>query len=153
MVVRRPVFDGQKQRTALETFQKDAGIDATTAAKSVGLSYPQYNRYLWGRVPLRTDQIATFAAAYRVSSADLSRALGLMDETPSATSEPVYTLDDMRAELLAAGLPDDMIAEALDAGRDQPALSRKGIALAWRHQWAKDVAKLTAAEKPRRRTG
>ena len=80
VMVRRSVFDGQRQREALEALQKAAGIDATTAAKGVGLSYPQYNRYLWGKTPLRTDQVATFSAVYGVTKAELSRALGLMDD-------------------------------------------------------------------------
>lgn len=76
----RVTFDGKKQRAALERFQKDAGLDATTAALAVHLSYPQYNRYLWGKLPLRTDQIAQFAATYGITKADLTRALGLMDD-------------------------------------------------------------------------
>jgi hypothetical protein len=80
MVMDRPTFDGQRQRDALKALQESSGRDATAVARDVGLSYPQYNRYLWGRVPLRTDQIATFAAAYGATSAELSRALGLLDD-------------------------------------------------------------------------
>lgn len=80
VTVDRPGFDGERQREALDALQKAAGLQATTAAQAVGLSYPQYNRYLWGQVPLRTDQIPAFAAAYKVSKAELIRALGLLDE-------------------------------------------------------------------------
>lgn len=76
----RSAFDGQRQADALSGFQKAAGLDATKAARAVSLSYPQYNRYLWGQVPLRTDQIAAFAAAYGVKKAELTRALGLLDD-------------------------------------------------------------------------
>jgi hypothetical protein len=79
-MVERVTFDGQKQRDALTGFQAASGIDATTAARAVHLSYPQYNRYLWGKLPLRTDQIPLFAAAYGISKAELTRALGLMDD-------------------------------------------------------------------------
>lgn len=80
VTVDRPGFDGEQQREALTALQKAAGLEATAAAQAVGLSYPQYNRYLWGRVPLRTDQISAFAAAYKVSRAELTRALGLLDD-------------------------------------------------------------------------
>lgn len=80
----RAAFDGRRQRDALTAYQKRAGLDATTAAKAVHLSYPQYNRYLWGSVPLRTDQIRLFADAYGIAQADLTRALGLMDEASGA---------------------------------------------------------------------
>lgn len=69
-----------QQSEALSGLQDAAGLEATTAAGLVGLSYPMYNRYLWGQVPLRTDQIPVFAKAFRVSTADLTRALGLMDD-------------------------------------------------------------------------
>lgn len=80
LVADRQTFDGQRQRDALTAFQKAAGMDATMGARAVGLSYPQYNRYLWGRVPLRTDQIPSFAAAYGITKAELSQALGLFDD-------------------------------------------------------------------------
>jgi hypothetical protein len=80
VAVNRPGFDGEQQREALTALQKAAGLEATAAAQAVGLSYPQYNRYLWGHVPLRTDQISAFAAAYKVSRAELTRALGLLDD-------------------------------------------------------------------------
>lgn len=76
----RDTAAGQQQREALARFQKDAGLDATVAAGLVGLSYPQYNRYLWGKLPLRTDQVPLFAAAYGITKAELTRALGLLDD-------------------------------------------------------------------------
>lgn len=78
--IQKPAFDGDRQAKALSELQEAAGIDATVAAQLVGLSYPQYNRYLWGRVPLRTDQFRAFAEAYGVTRAALARALGLMDD-------------------------------------------------------------------------
>jgi transcriptional regulator with XRE-family HTH domain len=95
VTVDRPGFDGERQREALQALQKAAGLEATAVAQAVGLSYPQYNRYLWGRVPLRTDQISAFAAAYKVSRAELTRALGLLDD------EPVSALDASIREALA----------------------------------------------------
>ena len=38
-MVERVTFDGQKQRDALTGFQAASGIDATTAARAVHLSY------------------------------------------------------------------------------------------------------------------
>lgn len=70
-VSERPRFDGQQQREALTTLQRGSGKDATTVAQEVHLSYPQYNRYLWGRIPLRVDQFESFAKAYGVTPRDL----------------------------------------------------------------------------------
>lgn len=96
-------FDGQRQRDALTELQKRAGLEATAAAQAVNLSYPQYNRYLWGRVPLRTDQIRTFAAAYGVSKADLTRALGLLDD--EVTESPYDMAADLRGHIPEDDIP------------------------------------------------
>lgn len=113
-VSERPPFDGQRQRDALTRFQGEAGIDATVAARAVNLSYPQYNRYLWGRLPLRTDQIPAFAAAYGVATATLTRALGLLDEPA----------DDASWDFLAAlrrAVPDpSYVEQAFATGHDAP---------------------------------
>ena len=125
-VADKPVFDGQQQRQALEALQKAAGIDATAAARSVGLSYPQYNRYLWGRVPLRTDQIRTFAQAYGVTTAALTRALGLLDDEPDAV------LLARVAEALGA-CSDDATARAVERELTQ-------LAPRWRDELLADIA-------------
>lgn len=125
-VIDRPTFDGQRQRDALTAAQKRSGRDATDVAHEVGLSYPQYNRYLWGRLPLRTDQIAAFAAAYRITKAELSRALGLMDDEDLAAlreraiavlgPENAAVADDVARGLL--GHTDDVRDAALASMQD-----------------------------------
>jgi hypothetical protein len=78
----RDTAAGERQHAALSRFQQESKLDATTIARAVGLSYPQYNRYLWGKLPLRTDQITTFARAYGIPRAELTRELGLLDALP-----------------------------------------------------------------------
>jgi transcriptional regulator with XRE-family HTH domain len=113
-VTDRPRFDGRRQREALTGLQKASGLDATTVARAVNLSYPQYNRYLWGRVPLRTDQIADFAAAYGVPTAELIRALGLLDPAPEETIIELR-LSPNEDEMLqqVEGLPDEIREQML----------------------------------------
>jgi hypothetical protein len=117
---RRVTFDGQRQRAALERFQEATELDATAIARAVGLSYPQYNRYRWGRLPLRTDQIPVFAAAYGVTTATLTQALGLMDDIAVSADDPAW---DFRAELKRAK-PNDpegaarLYRELAEAGQD-----------------------------------
>jgi hypothetical protein len=108
----RDTAAGQRQHEALSRFQRDAGLDATQAARTVGLSYPQYNRYLWGRLPLRTDQIPRFAAAYGVPKSELTRALGLLDD---AMDQPW----SMR-EALRSHLTEDEIERQVEKHKDAP---------------------------------
>jgi len=103
-----------------------------------------YDLYEEGTSVIRLDRLADWAHAFGLSEREFADAV-----LEPSQSEPRYSLDDMRAELQAAGLPDDLIAEALDTGRDQPALSRKGVARAFL-QWH---AKHGHAERGRRRTG
>lgn len=76
----KPAFDGGRQREVLTALQKASERDATAVARDVHLSYPQYNRYLWGQLPLRSDQFRTFAAAYDVPVWTMLRLL--FTETP-----------------------------------------------------------------------
>lgn len=117
----RATFDRRRQREALTEFQKRAGLDATAAAQAVHLSYPQYNRYLWGRVPLRTDQIQRFASAYGVRQAELTRALGLLEEP----DEAVYDMAaDLRGCVPEADIPAMVDRHAGETVEEQQAAAR-----------------------------
>lgn len=92
-MTRRADYDGRKQREALRALQRASGRTATEIAYEVGMSDPQYRRYLAGSAMLRVDQLEPFARAFGVTVADLSRRLGLMDD------EAAPGCWDLRAEL------------------------------------------------------
>ena len=76
----RTAFDGRVQRAALTDLQARSGKTATDLASEVGLSDPQYRRYVWGKLPIRSDQLSSFASAYGVTVPELSSALGFCGE-------------------------------------------------------------------------
>lgn len=127
----RAAFDGRRQREALTDLQQRAGLDATSAAQAVHLSYPQYNRYLWGHVPLRTDQIRLFAMAYGVSPAELTRALGLLDEETPASWDMAAAL---RGHVLERDIPGLVAKHAGEPAESQQAAVRGYIRAARRAQ-------------------
>ena len=133
----RPRFDGRRQRAALVRLQQKAGRNATTVASEVGLSYPQYNRYLWGRTPLRSDQFAAFARAYGVSVAELAEALGFGEPPPDPEG---WTQEQARAYLEAEGLPPEHVESRMDVLADLKPLSRRGAAEAFVLIWRRHLA-------------
>lgn len=84
----RDAFDGGRQRVVLSKLQRRAGLSATEVARDVDLSYPQYLRYVWGKLPIRSDQVERFAAAYGVTPLDLAAELSGVDVYPPEPSEP-----------------------------------------------------------------
>lgn len=123
-MVGRATWDGQRQRRALAALVDASPHDATELARMAGLSYPQFLRYVWGKVPLRTDQIPVFAAALGVTTAALVSDLGLLDAESAAHSGESLPDSgwDFRAELLALAPADNPFvvdALALGAGQDE----------------------------------
>lgn len=115
-VADRPTFDGTRQREALTALQRASGRDATAIAKDVGLSYPQYNRYLWGHLPLRLDQVEPFAFAYGTSPRRLVDLI-LRDDI----SEPAFDM----AAYLKPHIPQDDIPAMVERHAGEPAESQK----------------------------
>lgn len=72
-------FDGKRQRAVIRKLARNAGLEQTELAQAVGLSYPQLLRYAYGKVPLRTFQLAAFARAFGVDPLDLAAELGGVD--------------------------------------------------------------------------
>lgn len=86
----RARFDGVRQRDALARFQKASGYEATEIAARVGLSYNQYLRYVWGKAPLRLDQVETFARAYGITPRTLTDAILPADEPGAILRERLH---------------------------------------------------------------
>lgn len=78
----REAFDGDRQSAVLSKLQRRAGKSATSVARDIDLSYPQYLRYAWGKLPIRSDQMERFAAAYGVAPLDLAAELSGVDVYP-----------------------------------------------------------------------
>lgn len=93
----RPVFDGSRQRLALTKLQERSGRAPTDIASELGLSDPQYRRYVWGKLPLRVDQFEPFARAYGVA------VRLLVDLIVDDAIDPAW---DFRAYLREAGIPE-----------------------------------------------
>jgi hypothetical protein len=104
----RDTPEGQRQAKALRDAERDSGRKRSEIVAVLPMEHDQYKRYLRGDTPLRWDQIPLFAEAYGIKAADLSRALGLMDDAPTAQDivvPPGWTL----REALRGRLPDDEI--------------------------------------------
>lgn len=99
----RGKFNGIEQRAALVKFQEESGRAPTEIAADLGLSDPQYRRYVWGKLPLRTDQFAPFARAYGIPVRRLIEAV--------FRAELAAESFDFRAYLRAAGIPEEAIEE------------------------------------------
>lgn len=79
---------GRRQGAALRDLEQGSGRKRSAIVAdlddAIRVGHDQYRRYLRGDTPLRIDQFDAFAAAYRVTKADLARALGLLDDDVDA---------------------------------------------------------------------
>jgi len=80
----RDTPQGARQREVLRALEKDAGrkrafivADLTT---DIEVGHDQYRRYLRGDTPLQWSHFSAFAKAFKVTTSELTRALGLMDD-------------------------------------------------------------------------
>lgn len=83
-VSKRIKFNSARQRDGLTALQEACERSPTDIASDLGMSDPNYRRYVAGRVPLRYDQFARFAGAYGVTVAELVRSIGLLDDEATA---------------------------------------------------------------------
>jgi hypothetical protein len=127
----KPPFDGGRQADALSKLQDAAGLEATEAAQKVALSYPQYNRYLWGKLPLRTDQFKLFADAYGVTVAALTCALGLLDDAPDPTLR--FSLDPEEFQRQVKDLEPELRDQAIRSMQESLAVMQSESDLARRN--------------------
>ncbi len=126
-MVGRTAFNGDRQRVVLSKLQKRSGMGATEVARAVGLSYPQYLKYAWGKVPLRSDQLATFAAVYGVDPLDLSAELNGADiyaEMQSDQPAEVWTFRDA----LRGHLPESLIDRYAPIWEGRPLVNQMSAA-------------------------
>jgi hypothetical protein len=119
----RATEKGQRQQAALRRFERESGRKRSAIVadldREIEVGHDQYRRYLRGDTPLRWDQIGVFARALNATQADLTRALGLLDD------EPVSAVDAAIREALAGakvaggqrGL--DQIADSLEPLSDE----------------------------------
>lgn len=132
---------GARQRDVLRQLEQDSGRKRSAIVADldaqINVGHDQYRRYLRGDTPLRWDQIDVFAKALNTTKAELSRALGLLDDDPdpvlrARAAEAVgpgiapemgATLDDIARELGKHDpkLQDDLLRQMRDVISTQPA--------------------------------
>lgn len=82
----RDTDKGQQQRDVLRRLEQQSGRKRSAIVAEldaeINVGHDQYRRYLRGDTPLRWDQIDVFARAFGATKAELSRALGLLDDEP-----------------------------------------------------------------------
>ncbi len=110
-VSHREGFDGARQRAALTHLQDQSKRPATQLAAEIGLSYNQYLRYVWGKTPLRFDQVEAFARAYGVAPRSLVD-LVLRDEIPERGR--------VLRERLTGRIPQDALEQLIREHGDAP---------------------------------
>lgn len=123
---------GERQARVLQALERAAGRRRAEIVAGLPLEHDQYRRYLRGDTPLRWDQIATFAAAYGVSTEHVARELGLIDGPP-----PPVTVTRLSAELAELERQTEHLAPEI----------REQILRSWRES----VAILNAASELARR--
>jgi hypothetical protein len=126
-VATREAFDGDRQREVLTKLQTRSGYEATELSHRVGLSYPQYLRYVWGKLPLRADQLPAFARAYGVSPIDLAAEIAGQDvyaTMPPNEPAPEWTF----RTALRGHLPEDMIDRLAATWEGRPILNQQAAA-------------------------
>lgn len=126
-MVERQAFDGMRQRSVLAKLQKNTGKEATEVARAVGLSYPQYLRYAWGKVPIRTDQIDAFAEVYQVDPLDLAAELFGVDLYADETKRDADPRWTFRGELHGK-IPEELIDELAEDWEGKPILNQMAAA-------------------------
>jgi hypothetical protein len=80
----RDTEKGRQQRETLRRLERESGRKRSAIVadldREIEVGHDQYRRYLRGDTPLRWDQIGVFAWAFKVSQAELTRALGLLND-------------------------------------------------------------------------
>ena len=114
----RDTEKGRAQSEVLRSFESDCGrkrsVIVAELTEAIDVQHDQYRRYLRGDTPLKWDQIGAFARAFRVTTAALTQALGLMDDAAiTATAEPPDDPTWNFLEELRRAWPDD--PEAVEA--------------------------------------
>lgn len=75
---------GGQQSNGLRRLEKASGRKRSAIVaeldEALEIGHDQYRRYLRGETPLKLDQFDAFAHAFRVTTAELSRAIGLLDD-------------------------------------------------------------------------
>lgn len=78
----------RQQSTGLRQLEKDSGRKRSAIVaeldEAIRVGHDQYRRYLRGDTSLNTGQFDAFARAFKVTTAELTRAIGLLDDEPDA---------------------------------------------------------------------
>jgi hypothetical protein len=118
---------GEQQARVLQDLERACGRRRAEIVAELPMEHDQYRRYLRGDTPLRWDQIATFAAAYRVSAASVAKLLGLVEEPPDAPPKLVETRfshdwDELQRQVADLDVPDEIREQILRGFRESIAV-------------------------------
>jgi hypothetical protein len=115
----RDTAEGERQAQVLQDLERQSGRRRAEIVADLPMEHDQYRRYVRGDTPLRWDQIPAFAAAYRVSTAGVARALGLLDDGPRTPESSVvetrfsHDWDTLQRQVAALDVPDEIREQIL----------------------------------------
>ena len=136
-------FDGKRQRAVIRKLARNAGLEQTELAQAVGLSYPQLLRYAYGKVPLRTFQLAAFARAFGVDPLDLAAELGGADVFEDQTVNPDRPVWNFR-DALRCHLTEDLIEQLAPQWEGRPITHQQAAVEAFKAMAAQARADATS---------